>query len=65
MNGDLLLPIISSAACLILVGSSLASFRLGSGRMLKLALVWLAIFAGAYAFTEWFMFAQGTAAALM
>ena len=65
VNPDLLLPIITSVAWLILVGSALASFRLGWGQMVKMALAWAAIFCGLFLLVEWFLVAQGTASALL
>ncbi len=65
MNPDLLLPLIATAAWLVLAGSALASFRLGWGQLLRMALVWIAIFGGLFLIMEWFMFAQGTTSALL
>ncbi|KPF65213.1 hypothetical protein [Porphyrobacter sp. AAP60] len=65
MNPDLLLPIVSSAAWLILAASALASFRLGWGQMIKMALLWIAIFGGIFLAVEWFFIAQGSAATLV
>lgn len=65
MNPDLLLPVISTAAWLILAGSALASFRLGWGQMVKMALVWVAIFLGLFLIVEWFIVAQGAASTLV
>lgn len=65
MSPELLVPIISSIGWLVLCGAALASYRLQWGQMLKLALVWFAIFAGLYVLAEWFMVAQGTASVLM
>jgi hypothetical protein len=65
VNPDLLLPIITSAAWLVLAGASLASFRLQWGQMVKMALAWLVIFLGLFVVVEWFLFAQGTASALL
>lgn len=65
MNPDLLLPIITSAAWLVLAGASLASFRLQWGQMIKMALAWVLIFLGLFAVVEWFLFAQGTASELL
>ena len=48
MNEGSILSIILMVGWLVLVGSALASFRLGWSKMLKLALVWLAIFAGLF-----------------
>lgn len=65
MNPDLLLPIIASAAWLILAGAGLASFRLRWSQMVKMALVWVAIFLGLFLLVEWFMIAQETTSALI
>ncbi len=65
MNPDLVLPIITSLAWLVLCGFSLASFQLGWSKMVKMALAWIAIFAGLFLIAEWFMMAQGTASALV
>lgn len=46
MNADSLLPVIAGLGWLLLAGSALASFRLGWSRLAKMALVWVAIFAG-------------------
>ena len=65
MNSDLLLPLVISAAWLVLVGSALASYRLGWGQMVKMALVWFAIFLGLYVIVEWFMLVKGTTSSLI
>lgn len=65
MNPDLLLPIIASAAWLILAGAGLASFRLRWSQMVRMALVWVAIFLGLFLLVEWFMIAQETTSALI
>lgn len=65
MSPELLIPIVSSIGWLILVGSALASYRLEWSHMLRMALVWLAIFVGLYVIVAWFMAAQDTAAALL
>lgn len=65
MSPDLVIPIVASLGWLVLCGVALASYRLQWGQMLKLALIWLAIFVGLYVLVEWFMVAQGTASALM
>lgn len=65
MNPDLLLPIIASAAWLILAGAGLASFRLRWSQMVKMALVWVAIFLGLFLLVEWFMIAPETTSALI
>ena len=65
MNPDLVLPIITSLAWLVLCGVSLASFQLGWNKLVKIALGWIAIFAGLFLIVEWFMLARGTASALI
>ncbi|ASJ91345.1 hypothetical protein [Porphyrobacter sp. CACIAM 03H1] len=65
MSPDLLLPVITSIGWLILVGSALASHRLGWGPMVKMTLVWVAIFAGIFLVVEWFMIARDTASGLI
>jgi hypothetical protein len=65
MSPDLLILIIASLGWLVLVGASLASYRLKWSQMLKMALMWLAIFVGLYVLVEWFMVARGTASALI
>jgi hypothetical protein len=65
VNPDLLLPLVASAAWLILAGVGLASYRLKWSQMIKIALVWVVIFLGLYVLVEWFMIAQGTASALI
>lgn len=65
MNADLLLPVITSLAWLIVAGSALASFRLGWSRIAKMALVWVAIFLGLFLFSEWFMTAHSAASPLI
>ncbi|MBA4044486.1 MAG: hypothetical protein C0471_08730 [Erythrobacter sp.] len=65
MTPDLLIPIISSIAWLVLCGAALASYRLKWGQMVKMALVWVAIFVGLYVVVEWFLFAQDAASALV
>ena len=65
MTPDLLLPIIASAAWLVLACASLASFRLHWGQMVKMALAWVVIFLGLFVAVEWCLFAQDTASALV
>lgn len=65
MNPDLLLPIITSIAWLILVGAGLASYRLKWSQMIKMALVWIVIFLGLYLVVEWFMVSRNAASALI
>lgn len=65
MNPDLLLPIITSVAWLILACVGLASYRLKWSQMIKMALVWVVIFLGIYLIAEWFMFARNTASVVI
>ncbi|MBA3862606.1 MAG: hypothetical protein U0975_01095 [Erythrobacter sp.] len=65
MNPELMLPIIASIGWLILVGAGLASYRLNWSQMVKMALVWIAIFLGLYLLVEWFMIARNTTSALI
>jgi hypothetical protein len=65
VNPDLLLPIITSVAWLILACVGLASFRLKWSQMIKMALVWVVIFLGIYLIAEWFMFARNTTSAVI
>ena len=65
MNPDLALPVITSIAWLILVGAGLASFRLKSSQLVKMALVWIAIFVGLFLIVEWFLIAQGATGTLL
>jgi len=54
--------VLSSGLCwLVVVGAALASHRLQWSQMIKLALVWLAIFLGLFVLVEWFMMTQDTA----
>jgi len=65
VNPELLLPIITSVGWLILVGAGLASYRLSWGRMVTMALVWVAIFLGLFLLVAWFMVARDTTSALV
>jgi aspartyl protease family protein len=51
MTGDQTVGVITSIMCLILVVSGLAARRLPMRNTLKMALAWVAIFAGAYVLT--------------
>jgi hypothetical protein len=64
MNPDLLLPVIVSIAWLVLAGASFASYQLKLSQVVKMVLVWIAIFGGLFLIVEWFLIAQGTASAL-
>lgn len=46
MNADAVVPVIAGLGWLLLAGSALASFRLGWSKLVRMALVWLAIFVG-------------------
>jgi hypothetical protein len=46
MNQFEIIGIVSVLGWLFIAGSALASYRLGWGRMAKMALTWLAIFVG-------------------
>lgn len=61
MNPDLVLPIVSSLGWLFLCGAALASYRLKWSQMVKMALVWVAIFLGLFLIVEWFMLARNSA----
>lgn len=65
MNTEMLLPIILCICWLVIAGSALASMQLGWSRLVRLALVWLAIFVGLFVLVEWFSLARGTASALL
>jgi hypothetical protein len=65
MTPDMLIPIVSSIGWLVLCVAALASYRLKWSQMVKMALVWLAIFVGLYVSVEWFLTIQGTASALL
>lgn len=65
MNSDLLLPLVASVGWLILAMSALASHRLGWGQLIKMALVWVVIFAGIFMIMEWFLYVRGSASSLM
>lgn len=65
MNPDYLLPVMSSAAWLMLACVGLASYRLGWRKIVTMGLAWILIFGGVYVLVEWFLVARGTASALM
>jgi hypothetical protein len=65
VSPELVIPIISSIAWLVLSGAALASFRLKWSQLVKMGLVWLAIFVGLCVLVEWFLTVQGTASALI
>ncbi len=43
-----IVSIIALLGWLVLVGGALASYRLGASKMIRLALIWLAIFVGGF-----------------
>lgn len=61
MNADVALPIVATAACLLLAGAGLAAHRLRWRQMAVMALIWMAVFAVSYVVVEWFLIAQDTA----
>lgn len=65
MNPDLWLPIVASAAWLVLAIAGLAAYRLKWSQMVTMALVWIVIFGGLFVLVEWFLVAQDTASALL
>lgn len=65
MNPDSVLPVIAGFGWLLLTGSALASFRLGWSKLARMALVWLAIFAGLTLLVMWFQPSEGAAAAIL
>ena len=52
MNEGSLISIVALVGWLILAGSAFASFKLGWSKILQLALVWLAIFAGLFVIAD-------------
>ena len=65
MNEYAIYLVIATIGCLVLVVAELKSHRLGLWKNVRLALIWLAIFAGLYQLTEWFLMVQDTASALI
>lgn len=65
MAPEMLIPIIASVGWLVLCGVALASYRLNWSQMVKMALVWLAIFLGLYVVVEWFLTIQNATSVLM
>lgn len=65
MSPDLVFPIISSLGWLILCGVALVSHQLKWSQMVKMALVWLAVFVGFFLIVEWFLVARDTASHLL
>jgi hypothetical protein len=52
MNEGSIVSLVALVGWLILAGSALASFRLGWGKMARLALIWLAIFVGLFVIAD-------------
>lgn len=52
MNETAMISIVALLGWLVLAGSALASFKLGWSKMAQMALLWFAIFAGAYLVVE-------------
>ena len=48
MSETAIISLVAMLGWLFLMGSALASFKLGWGKLAQMALVWLAIFAGLY-----------------
>ncbi len=65
MNPELVLPVVTTLAWLVLCGAALASFQLRWSQMLKMGLMWAAIFGAVFLIAEWFMLVRGTAGALL
>ena len=65
MNPDLVLPVVTTLGWLVLVVASLVSFRLKWGQLIKMALLWVAIFGGVFLVVEWFLLAQDTTSGLL
>lgn len=49
MSDMAIISLISLMAWLFFAGSALLSYRLGWGRLVQMALIWVAIFAGGFA----------------
>jgi hypothetical protein len=58
--------VIASLGWLVVAGAALASFRLKWSQLVKMALVWIAIFGGLYVLVEWYLTVRdATAASLL
>jgi hypothetical protein len=55
MTTTQLVSFVAMLGWLILVGSALASFRLGASKLLRMGLIWLCIFVGAFVLVSLFM----------
>lgn len=65
MSADFVIPLIASLVWLLIVGSALASYRLGWGQIIKMALIWIAIFLGLFLVVEWFVITRDAASSLL
>lgn len=52
MNEGALISLVAMVGWLVLAGSAFASFKLGWSKMLQLALLWFAIFAGMFVLAD-------------
>lgn len=52
---DQMISLVAMIAWLILVVSGFASFRLGARQVVRMALVWAAIFVGGFALVSWLL----------
>lgn len=55
MNDMTLISIIGLVAWLFFAGSAMASYKLGWGKMIQMALIWVAIFTGGFVVASFFM----------
>ncbi|MEM1052489.1 MAG: hypothetical protein AAGI28_10380 [Pseudomonadota bacterium] len=52
MNEGMIISLVAMLGWLVLAGGALASFRLGWSKMLRMGLVWLAIFVGLFVIAD-------------
>ncbi|ODS99654.1 MAG: hypothetical protein ABS49_08015 [Erythrobacter sp. SCN 62-14] len=50
-----LISLVALVGWLIVVASGFASFRLGERQVVRMSLIWLGIFLGAFVIVTWFM----------
>lgn len=50
-----MISLIALVGWLIVVASGFASFRLGAGQIVRMGLIWLAIFLGGFVIVSWFL----------
>ncbi|GMN01446.1 hypothetical protein [Erythrobacter sp. MTPC3] len=55
MNDMTVISVVAMVGWLFLAGSALASFQLGWSKVLQMALVWFAIFAGGFVIASFLM----------